>query len=228
MPLDPVRTTLANGTVLVARRTTTTPQVSINLAVRAGSASDPDGRPGTAWLLSRVIDRGTATRSAAAIAEELDSRGITLTVIVTRHAFSIGCRCLTEDFEPVLALLGDIVMSPSLPEGELAVRKGEVITAIRQDDDNPAIRATEALMAELYPNEHPYGRRTKGSIDVVERITREQLRQLHQERFAPGGLTAVIVGDVAPAQAQDAAARVFGAWKKAAPPALAVPPAVPA
>ncbi len=42
------------------------------------------------------------------------------------------------------------------------MRKGEVITSIRQDEDNPAIRATEALMAQLYPDEHPYGRRTKG------------------------------------------------------------------
>src|SRR4051794_34837586 len=168
MPLDPVRTTLANGTVLVARRTTTTPQVSINLAVRAGSASDPDGRPGTAFLLSRVIDRGTATRSAADIAEALDSRGTTLTVSVTRHLFTVACRCLSEDFEPVVAILADVLRSPSIPEAELAIRKGEVVTAIRQDDDSPAVRATETLMERLYPNGHPYGRRTKGSIAIVE------------------------------------------------------------
>ena len=96
------------------------------------------------------------------IAEELDSRGITLTVTVTRHLFSLVCTCLAEDFEPVLALLGDIVMSPSLPEAELATRKGEVITAIRQDDDNPAVRASEALMALLYPDGHPYGRPDEG------------------------------------------------------------------
>jgi hypothetical protein len=29
-------------------------------------------------------------------------------------------------------------MSPSLPEEEIAIRKGEVITSIRQDGDNPA------------------------------------------------------------------------------------------
>ena len=144
--------------------------------MRAGSIADPAGLPGLTWLLSRVIDRGTATRSAAEIAEELDGRGITLTIAVTRHLFTLVCTCLAEDFEPVLALLGDIVMSPSLPEAEIATRKGEVITAIRQDEDNPAIRATEALMALLYPGGHPYGRPTKGSIDVVERLTREQLR----------------------------------------------------
>jgi zinc protease len=223
MSLDPVRTTLGNGLTLLVKQAATTPAVAISLSMRAGSIADPEGMAGMTWLLSRVIDRGTATRSAADIAEELDGRGITLTVIVTRHLFSIGCRCLAEDFEPVLALLGDIVMSPSLPEEEIAVRKGEVITSIRQDDDNPAVRATEALMTLLYPDGHPYGSRTKGTIDAVERFTREGLLQLHRDRFAPSELTTVIVGDVDPVHAGDAVERVFGGWNKPAPAALSVP-----
>jgi len=226
--LNPARSVLDNGAVLLCKPTHTTPAVAISLTFRAGSIADPPGLPGLTWLLSRVIDRGTATRSAAGIAEELDSRGITLTILVTRHAFSLGCRCLAEDFEPVLALLGDIVRSPSLPEQEIAVRKGEVITSIRQDDDNPAIRATEALMAALYPGGHPYGRRTKGSIDVVEQLTRDRLLQLHGERFAPSELTAVVVGDVEPSRAGDVAARVFDGWDTAAPAPLVVPAVVPA
>jgi zinc protease len=224
MSLNPVRTRLDNGATLLVKQTTTTPAVAVSLSLRAGSIADPPGLAGMTWLLSRVIDRGTATRSAADIAEELDSRGITLTILVTRHAFSIGCRCLADDFEPVLALLADIVMSPSLPEEEIAVRKGEVITSIRQDEDNPAVRATEALMAQLYPGEHPYGRRTKGSIDVVEQLTRDQLRQLHSEQFAPGALTAVVVGDVEPAHAQEMASRLLGGWRKPLPLPIAVPP----
>src|SRR5205823_3101177 len=206
----------------------TTPAVAINLAVRAGSASDPAGHVGLTWLLSRVLDRGTATRSGSEIAEELDSRGITLTIGVTRHLFSLVCTCLADDFEPVLALLGDIVMAPSLPDEEIATRKREVITAIRQDEDNPAVRASETLMALLYPDGHPYGRRTKGSIEIVESLTREQLLWLHADRFAPTGLTAVVVGDAEPARVKDVAARVFGRWRKPAPPPIPMPPVRPA
>jgi zinc protease len=224
----PVRTTLGNGASVLVKQATMTPAAAISLSLRAGSIADPAGMPGTTWLLSRVIDRGTATRSAADIAEELDSRGITLTVNVTRHLLTLLCTCLADDFEPVLALLGDIVMSPSLPEEEIAVRKGEVITAIRQDEDNPAIRATETLMATLYPDGHPYGRRTKGSIEVVERLTRDDLRRLHGERFAPSELTVVIVGDVEPGRATDVASRVFGGWTKPAPPPIGVSAVAPA
>jgi hypothetical protein len=137
--------------VVIAKQMRMIPAVTINLAIRAGSVCDPAEAPGAMYLLSRVIDRGTAERSAARIAEDLDSRGITLTTSVTRHLFSLACTCLSEDFDSVCALLGDIVMSPTLPEAELAIRKTEVVTAIRQDDDNPAIRAVESLMDLLYP-----------------------------------------------------------------------------
>src|SRR5262245_23584063 len=89
--LAPARTVLENGTVVLAKRASMTPAVALHLAMRAGSSCDPHDAPGATWLLSRVIDRGTARRSAADIAEELDSRGITITITVTRHLFSLLC-----------------------------------------------------------------------------------------------------------------------------------------
>ena len=221
--LAPARTVLANGTVVLAKRASMTPAVALHLAMRAGSACDPADAPGATWLLSRVIDRGTVRRSAADIAEELDSRGITITTTVTRHLFSLLCTCLADDFEPVLELLGEILISPTIPDEELATRKGQVITAIRQDEDNPAVRASETLMTLLYPDGHPYGRPTKGSIAVVESLTRDRLLRLHEERFAPSALTAAIVGDVEASRAQDAAARVLGRWRTPPPLPLTVP-----
>jgi zinc protease len=167
-------------------------------------------------------------RTAADIAEDLDGRGITLTVSVTRHILSLGCTCLAEDFAPVLGLLADVVTSPSFPESELATRKAEVATAIRQDEDNPAVRAVESLMGLLYPNGHPYGRPQKGTIEVVEGLARERLVQLHRERFVPRELSAVIVGDVPVSQATDVATQVFERWQARPAPPLTVAPAPPA
>ena len=222
--LAPVRSTLDNGVVVLTKETRKTPAVAINLAVRAGSICDPPGATGASYLLARVIDRGTAGRSGDAIADEVDGRGISLTINVTRHLFSIVCTCLARDFEVILALLGDVLMTPTVPERELATRKGEVITAIRQDDDNPAVRATEGLMALLYGDRHPYGRPAKGVVEIVEGLTRDRLLAMHAERFAPSELSAVIVGDVDPGRALDAAQRVFGGWRAARPAAVTLPP----
>jgi zinc protease len=225
MALNPVRTRLDNGAVFLVKETNTTPSVAIHLAIRAGSAGDPPGGAGTTWLLSRAIDRGTAARTATAIAEDLDGRGITLMITVTPHLLSLVCRCLAGDFEPVLSLLGEMIVSPSLPTDEIATRKGEVITAIRQDQDNPAVRATEALMGQLYPDGHPYGRPTKGTIEVVERLRREDLVRQHACSFAPAALIGVIVGDVEPPRAHDALANVFASWRKPTAPPSVIPSA---
>ena len=215
---------LDSGVVVLAKETRKTPAVSMNLAVRAGSICDPADAPGATNLLARVIDRGTASRSAEEIAGEIDSRGISLSITVTRHLFSIVCTCLARDFEAILALLGDILMAPTVPERELATRKGEVVTAIRQDDDNPGVRAVEGLMAMLYGEHHPYGLPIKGSVEAVERITSERLRRLHAERFAPPQLTAVVVGDVEFPRVLDAADRVFGGWRAPVPSPIVLAP----
>ena len=227
--LAPARNVLDNGVVLLAKQTRTTPAVSINLAVRAGSVCDPADAPGLMWLLSRVIDRGTVTRSAADIAEDLDARGITLGINVTRHLTSLTCTCLAEDFDPVFALLGEMLAAPLFPDPEMATRKGEITTSIRQDQDSPAVQAGENFMARLYPAGHPYGRRVKGSVAGVEAFTHGQIAGLHAERFAPSELTAVVVGDVDVARAQKTAGRVLAGWRTARPAPIEVAsPQVPA
>jgi zinc protease len=222
--LAPSRVQLPNGSTVVAKETRKTPAVSINVAIRAGSICDPADALGATYVLSRVIDRGTATRSADAIAEELDGRGVSLTISVTRHLFSLVCTCLADDFESVLALIGDIVKSPSIPNEELAVRKGEVVTVLRQDEDNPAVRALERLMSLLYGPDHPYGRRSKGTIESVESLTRSRLQDLHSAHFVPSALTAVIVGDIDAIRIVDVASSVFGSWNATTVRPVLLPP----
>ncbi len=224
--LAPVRQVLDNGAVIVAKEARTTPAVAIHASIHAGGVYEPVDLPGLAFFVSRVIDRGTLTRSADEIAMDLDSRGVSLAVNVTRHMLSLTCTALVEDFEPVLRLIADIIRHPSLPDGEITTRRGEIITYIRQDEDNPATKATEGLLAMLYPDGHPYGRRAKGTIASIEAITREDLARFHAVRVAPSALSLVIVGDIDPNRAVAAAERAFGDWRAPAP-APAVLPRVP-
>jgi len=226
--LAPVRQLLDNGVVVLAKEARTTPAVTIHASLQAGGIYEPAGTPGLSFFLSRVIDRGTLTRTADQIAVDLDQRGVTLNVNVTRHVLSLTCACLVEDFDVVLQLIADIIRHPSLPDAEITTRRGEIVTMIRQDEDNPGVMATEGLLAMLYPDGHPYGRRAKGDIEVVEAITRDDLVRLHHERMAPSGMSLVIVGDVTPQRAIAAAEEAFGTWSAAPPPRLDLPRVVPA
>jgi zinc protease len=222
--LAPSRVRLPNGATVVARETRKTPAVAINIAIRAGSICDSADALGATYMLSRVIDRGTASRSAEVIADELDGRGVSLTISVTRHLFTLFCTCLAEDFESVLTLVGEIVRAPTIANDELAIRKGEVVTGLRQDEDNPAVRAVERLMSLLYGPHHPYGRPAKGTIESVEGLTRSGLQDLHSQHFVPSQLTAVIVGDVETTRIVDVASSVFASWTAPPSPPLMLPP----
>ena len=218
--LAPIRATLDNGAVLIAKQAQTTPAVTIHAAFAAGSAFDPPGRPGVAHFVSRTIDRGTLTRPAEALAEELDRRGVSLAASVNRHVLSLVCTCLVEDLEAILGLLADIVRNPAFPPEEVGTRRGEIVTVIRQDEDNPAVMASEGLLADLYGTAHGYGWRPRGSVESVEAIDRAALQRFHAARVAPASLSLVMVGDVEPEAAIDIASAALGDWQAPPPPPL--------
>jgi zinc protease len=119
------------------------------------------------------------------------------------------------------------VRRASFPEAEVAKRKAECLSAIRQDDDNPSVRAVETLFELLYGESHPYGRRAKGTLESVERVTRDDLVAFHRARFTPSALRLAIAGHVPPAHALRQAALELDDWRASAPGAftLSDPPA---
>ena len=221
--LSPVRSQLASGAVVLVQETSTTPAVAINATFSAGSAYDPPALPGAAYLMSRVLDRGTERHSAESIAEALDERGVALRITTTRHLLTIGCTCLAEDFSDLLALVVDVARRPIFPDQEIAKRRAEMITSLRQDEDNPAKRAVEGLFELLYGPDHPYGRPAKGTLASAERIASEDLRALHERAVRPGSLTLTIVGDVRPDDALERAARELDGWNAMPPEDLLIP-----
>ena len=222
--LSPVRALLPNGAVAIAQQNVAAPAVAIHLVFSAGSFHDPRTLPGLAYLTSLVIDRGTGRHSADALAEELDDRGVSLRVSVSRHAFGISCICLAEDFVDLLALVGDIVRDPVFPEVEIEKRRSEANTALRQDADSTATRSVEALMTLLYGGAHPYASPARGSLASLQAIGREDIVDFHSRLIVPSALRVVVAGDVDPDMAIAEVRRLFSDWEGPATTPDIVPP----
>jgi len=210
--LNPARHVTANGVTVIAKESRVTPAVTIHLSACAGAASDPTSLPGLAYFLSRMIDRGTEAMSADMIAEALESRGVSLAASLTRHSLSLVCTCLVDDFDPVLRIMAECLIRPVFPESEIATRRGEMITFIRQDEDNPAAVAMNGLMETLYGADHPYGRRPRGTVAAAEHIDRAALVDFHARHVAPASTVVTVVGALDPAAAADACQEAFSGW----------------
>ncbi len=223
--LRPDRQVLPNGMVVTVSETHTVPAVAVHLLVRAGIVQDA-GQPGLAHFVSRVIDRGTRARSADDIGDLFDGCGAALLTAVNRHALTLTCHCLSADLTSVLEVMADLVTAATYPPDEVERKRIEILTAIRQDEDNPAVVAGEAMMRLLYPD-HPYSSRPRGAAASVRAIAPEDLRRFHDAWLRPDACSLVLAGDVDATEAHRLAGRVFGRWTgsaAAAPPLLAAPP----
>ncbi len=208
MALNPTRTVLPNGVTVIAKANHTTPAVSILVAVQAGGYDDPAGRDGTAALVARVLDRGTERHPADVIADTLDGCGASLSVSAGRHQMALSATCLADDLAAVLGLAADIAAQPAFPEHEVATRRADLITSIRQDEDQPSSRAVDAFMRELY-GDHPYARKVRGTVPSVEALVRAELVAFHARWFQPAAIAVAIVGDVIEAKAVELVGEAF-------------------
>ncbi len=209
--LNPKRVTLDNGVTVIVKANHTTPAVSMLIGVTTGAYSDPPDREGTAALCARVLDRGTVTRSADAIADDLDGRGASLSVVAGRHQMAIAATCLTDDFSAVLSLAADVARHPRFADEEIATRRESLITTIRQEEDDPAAMAVDAFIKALYAD-HPYSRRVRGTVAGIEAIRRQDLVRFHQKGFDPTAITVIVVGDLEEEAVSAAVSKLFGDW----------------
>lgn len=220
--LAPTRTRLDNGIVVLAKQSTVTPAVTIQLAFTGGGAADPAGLPGLAAFVAKTIDRGTAspagTRTADQIADILEERGVSLSAGVSRHVLTLTTTVLREDLETMLGVIADVARHPSFPPDEVETRRREIVTTIRQDDDSPMVVAHHAFLAMLFGADHPYGRPVRGTVESISRITRDDLLAYHRAHVTPAVMSLVLVGDVDAARATEVAVRVFGDWTSAVGP----------
>jgi zinc protease len=203
------RRVLANGLTLLSHRRTPTEAVSVGLSFAAGAAADPPGKEGLATLVARGLMRGTVSKDKLAIGTVLDDRGAHMGGSAGRHSAGLGARCRTADFEAIMSLLAECATTPTFPEAEVERLRGDRLTALREADDDPASVVGRSLREIIYGEEHPYGRRLRGTAGTIGSIVADDLRAHHARGFDPAGALLIVVGDLEPERVADAVGSAF-------------------
>lgn len=224
------RRVLGNGTELLVLENHFNPTVAVSGSLHAGSVFAPPGRRLIASMTAGELAKGTEKRTKLQIAEDLESRGASLSFSSDSSdpvGVDIGGAALSRDVDLLLDRLVEILRSPVFPSEELEKEKKRVVGAIRQQQDQPSVRAYEEAARRVYPPEHPLHRRTgQARIALVEALTREDLVAFYRQRYGAGTLQLVVVGDVSADRILDGLEKRLSSWARgpeAAFPALAVP-----
>ncbi len=228
------RRTLDNGVELLVLENHFNPTVAVSGSLHAGSVFAPPGRRLIASMTAGELAKGTEKRTKLQIAEDLESRGASLSFSSDSSdpiGVDIGGAALSRDVDLLLDRMVEILRSPVFPAEELEKEKKRVVGAIRQQQDQPSVRAYEEAARRVYPPEHPLHRRTGPvRIALVEALTREDLVAFYRERYGAATLQLVVVGDVSADRILDGLEKRLSSWKrgpKAGFPALSVPAPTP-
>jgi zinc protease len=216
---------LPNGLRLLIREDPSLPLVSMLTAFKAGILAETPENNGITKLCSRVLIKGTETRSAEQIVNQIESLGGTIGCDSGNNSLSVAIRVMKPDLETGLELLSDVLLHPAFPDKEIALEKQFQIASIKAEDEEVTSTARNLMRAALYPG-HPYSLRLNGAPGTVSMLTRGQLVDFyHQYAVAKNGVIAVF-GDVKAAEVKELVLQLFGGL----PPgreALTSPPAPP-
>jgi zinc protease len=201
----PGRAVLANGLRLVYERRPGTGVVALELFTDAGCVRE--AKPGVAALTGRLLEEGTARRSAVELSEAIEGVGGMLEVGAT----GASVRVRAEDLDLAVELLADVMLRPSFPARAFRPVGRRLTAELEGDLDDPAFRADLSFRRLVYGS-HALGRDPRGSALAIRQLTRPDVLSHHQRHFAPDSTILVADGDFEARKLVRLVKSRFGEW----------------
>lgn len=204
------------------------PLVSLTLATRTGSSSDPDGKEGLTSLMATMLDEGAGNRGPLEIAEELEFLGASLDVSTGKEVLRVSLDMLKRNLAPALDILSDVILRPRFEPQEWDRVKALALNDLAQRRENPSQVARIVSERVFYGESHPFGHPTDGYEESVKTIRLEDVKKAYSDSVRPENAVLVVVGDLSRKELEEGLEERFGGWRggdasRRSPPAPPVP-----
>ncbi len=220
------RFTLSNGLRLLVREDSRLPLVYLDAVFRGGLLAETAADNGLTKLFSRVLLKGTTTRTAEQIAEEVESVGGSIGADAGNNSFSVSMEMMQPDLDLGLEILADVLLNASLPAEVIEREKIIQCAAIKAEDEHLTSVARNLLRSQMF-GAHPYALRTSGSAVSVASLDRAALEAFRQEYLVANNAVLAVFGNVDAETVRDRVEALFTDMPTGQQ-ALRVPPASPA
>ncbi|MBR9800834.1 insulinase family protein [bacterium] len=185
---------LDNGLTIVGEINPNVHSVAFGFFVRTGARDETTGVSGVSHFLEHMVFKGTETRTAADVNRLFDEVGAKYNASTSEEITLYYAAILPEYFSETFALLADI-MYPSLRDDDFNIEKNVILEEIGMYDDMPAFSAYEKLM-ESHFRGHPLSQSILGSVESIQALTADQMRQYHREHYLAGNITLAVAGNI--------------------------------
>ena len=188
---------LRNGIRVIMEPMDNIRSVSIGVWVNAGSVYEEGADAGISHFIEHMVFKGTARRSAADIAAEMDAVGGNLNAFTAKECTCFYAKVLDENLPLAVDMLSDITLHPTLDEQEMEKEKRVVIEEILMSEDSPEDKAFETAGAAFYAGT-ALSSAILGTPETVSAFTREQILAYMNRRYVTGNMVVACAGSFDP------------------------------
>ncbi len=145
--------TLPNGLRIATARMPSVETVSLGVWVAVGTRHERAEINGVSHFLEHMAFKGTRTRSARAIAEEIEAVGGQLNAHTSRELTAFHATVLKEDVGVAVDIVADILQNSMFDEAEIARERVVIAQEIGEARDVPDDVVFDAFQAAAYPGQ---------------------------------------------------------------------------
>jgi zinc protease len=189
-----------NGVPILVRRKPGAALASIGVLVAGGACNEPADEAGLTTLMARTSTKGTATRTAAQLAEEAELLGGSIGTAVAAESFGWSISVPNARAAAAAELLADVVQRPAFPEDAFENERTVALADARMLRDDMYRYPVRLLVEKAFAG-HPYGQPASGNETTLRNIGIGRTIEWHSRRVMQAPAAIAIVGDVDPDEA---------------------------
>ena len=209
------RETLKNGLRIVGETMENYRSVSVGVWIGAGSVFErTPAEAGVSHFIEHMLFKGTYRRSAADIAEEIDSVGGNLNAFTSKECTCFYVKVLEENLPAALDILADLVCNSKFDPSDIEREKGVVLEEIAMNEDSPEDLAHEELCKAYYSGDR-LAMPVLGNAESVGAFTRDTLTGCMNQFYKPDNMVISAAGCFDPARFRELVENAFTITGKA-------------
>jgi predicted Zn-dependent peptidase len=201
-------TTLDSGLRVATEVVPAVRSVALGMWVKTGSRDETPAQAGVSHFLEHLLFKGTENHSAIEISELFDGMGAATNAATGKETTHLHARFLDEHTEEAFELMGEMLLRPALPPGEIDSEREVVLEEIAMYEDEPQDRVHDVLAEAIY-GDHPLGRRVLGRAEVIGQIPVPEIAAYHGSRYTANNLVVSAAGHVEHQRIVELAERVL-------------------
>jgi zinc protease len=203
--------TLQNGLDVLLHEDRACPIVAVNLWYHVGSKNEQPGHTGFAHLFEHLMFEGSQHYDRGYF-QPLQGAGATLNGSTNADRTNYWEVVPSNALELALWMESDRMgyLLPALTESKFSNQRDVVLNERRQNYENrPYGLAPMALLAALFPPDHPYHWTTIGEIADLNAVRLDEVHAFFRRYYHPANASIAVAGDIDPDETLDLVRRYF-------------------